>query len=71
MLNPLVRDKTKAIPIIPIDPAKAISPVLNFLVHKFLAESIMAVKIDIDALFFFSFGFFAFGSFRWIHLLPA
>jgi hypothetical protein len=51
--TPVDTAKIKAIPIIPIDPAKDVKNVLPFLVIKLLKESDIAVQKDIDAFFFF------------------
>ena len=46
-LMPLARARIAAIPIIPIEPAKAVMNVLPFFVNKLLTERDMAVKKDI------------------------
>ena len=54
-LNPLERDKTRAIPIIPILPAKPVKKVLPFLVKRFLKLSLIAVQNDMEVFSFFLF----------------
>ena len=61
VLTPFDIDNIKAIPIIPIDPAKATSMVLAFLVQRLLKLRARAVKKLMEA----------FPRFLWTGLMPA
>ena len=48
LLTPFERDRIRAIPMMPMEPAKAVRSVRIFLVRKLLKESPNAVRKDIE-----------------------